>query len=361
MKIERRSVAAQIATQIEVAISQGKWAGELPGKRTLAQEFGVNVKTCAVAISILESRGVIGPAYTGRSRSILQSKRSHPFHAAAGSGHLQNRRLLLLHPSSSTLSSEDSSLLHTFDKLWQHDGGEVTWSAVDYERHKNPGGILRKLQQRHSAHAMLLYAPSLPWGKAVSSLVPFYQIGGPYDTELPISLGAFSIDDEISKTVNYLRGQGHRRILIPNVFSSERMRKSLLEGLKTDESPIIKWEEFCPTFPENNPDAWMQCWRNAFTKLRPTAVIVLEIKHLLSLYGFCFLNGIRIPSEISVVCMSYDSSLIWSKPRPTMMRYQLNAASAHFKQWLASGLKPIGRKFFALERIDGDSVQSLKR
>ena len=51
--IERRSIAARLADRVEEEIRAGTWKVKLPGKRTLAERFGVNVKTCTGAMILL--------------------------------------------------------------------------------------------------------------------------------------------------------------------------------------------------------------------------------------------------------------------------------------------------------------------
>jgi DNA-binding LacI/PurR family transcriptional regulator len=104
------------------------------------------------------------------------------------------------------------------------------------------------------------------------------------------------------------------------------------------------------------PAAWSGYWKKSFSSLRPTAVVLFEDTHVLSLYSYCYTHGIRIPTDLSVISIGYESRFEWCQPRPTMLRYPGNTAVAHFQQWLEGGLKPIGRKFFELEMIEGESV-----
>jgi hypothetical protein len=64
---------------------------------------------------------------------------------------------------------------------------------------------------------------------------------------------------------------------------------------------------------------------------------------------------------LSVVLIGHESRFEWWGPRPTMLRYPTNTAVAHFQLWLEGGLKPIGRKFFDLEMIQGETVAPPKR
>lgn len=75
--IERRSLAVQIADRIGEEIGTGTWTADLPGKRTLAERYGVNAKTCAEALCLLERRdmGRLVPAvcraHSGSLRGLL--------------------------------------------------------------------------------------------------------------------------------------------------------------------------------------------------------------------------------------------------------------------------------------------------
>lgn len=106
--IERRTLAVQIADQIGEDIRLGTWMTGLPGKRTLAEHFRVNVKTCAEALRLLEDRGMVGPAHAGRGRRIPESARRRKGADAAKS----RKGLLLTHQSGTTLNHEELQMLN---------------------------------------------------------------------------------------------------------------------------------------------------------------------------------------------------------------------------------------------------------
>jgi len=352
--IERRSIAAQLADRIEREIRDGTWQGELPGKRTLADRYGVNVKTGAAAMDLMEQRGLLGPATAGRGREILTPRKSRAMRKQESA-----QRLLIIHQAAGLLSIEDFQLLHRMGDTWERSHGEVIWARVDYPRCKRPGPLLDSLIKRHAADALLLYVPESGWCRQAAARRPYYQIGGPYEADVPISLGAYAIDLEVQRVVRYLRDLGHRRILLPSESMGDRMKQSIVDGLRGggDTKPEFgRWEDYCPSFPESVPAAWSGYWKKSFSSLRPTAVVLFEDTHVLSLYGYCYTHGIRIPTDLSVISIGYESRFEWCQPRPTMLRYPGNTAVAHFQQWLEGGLKPIGRKFFELEMIEGESV-----
>ena len=354
--IERRSIAARLADRVEQEIRSGTWKGKLPGKRTLAERFGVNVKTCTGAMILLEQRGLVGPASAGKERQILAPE------VVIEKRDTRGMRLLILHPAAGILSIKDFQLLHNMAGIWERGHGEAIWAQVDFARCKDPGPVLDGLMERHSVDAFLLYVPEAGWGRQAVARRPFYQIGGPYEEEVPISLGAYAIDIEVRRVVKYLRERGHQRILLPSEAMGDRMRQSVVDGLRegSDSKPEFgRWEDYCPLFPESVPEVWTSYWSKAFATLRPTAVVLFEDTHLLSLYGYCYMQGLRIPQDVSVVSIGYETRFEWCRPRPTMMRYPAKAAVAHFQKWLEGGLKPLGRKFFPLEMVEGESVATI--
>lgn len=357
--IERRSIAAQLADRIETEIRAGAWQDDLPGKRTLAERYGVNVKTCAAAVDILEQRGWIAPGAVGKKRKLLRTTSEED-----RAGNPKSKRLLIVHQAAGVLNIEDFQLLQRMAETWERVHGETVWARVDFPRCKSPGPMLKSLIARNAADALVLHMPASGWGRAAAESIPYYQTGGPYEADVPISLGACALDLEIKRMVMHLVSMGHRRILIPTESLGERMRAAVVEGLReaVGGKPLHgTWEDYVPDFPESVPEAWDRYWTKSLSAVRPTAVVVFEDTHLLSLYGYCFIHGIRIPEDLSVMSLNYESRFEWARPRPTMMRYPSQLAVAHFQQWIDGGLKPLGRKFFELEMVHGESVARCSR
>jgi DNA-binding transcriptional regulator YhcF (GntR family) len=356
--IERRSIAAQLADRIEQEIRAETWEGELPGKRTLADRHGVNVKTCAAAIDLLEQRALIGPASAGKGRTILPQPKLRK-----SRGRQSDKRLLVLHQAGGVINVEDYHLLQRMGEIWTRIHGELAWASVDFPRCKSPGPQLDVLIKRHSPDALLMLMPGGGWHREALRRLPFYMSGGPYEEDLPLSLGACAINLEMKRVAKHLRDLGHRRIVSPTEGMSERMWRSIIDGLRSEDGgkpEIGTWEDHCPRFPGNVPEAWDGYWKKTFARLRPTAVIVHEDAHLLSLYGYCFVHGLKIPDDVAVISISYDPRLEWLLPKPVMMRFPAKLALAHFRRWIDGGLRPIGRKHFPLVMGDGGSLTKIR-
>ncbi|MCB1129674.1 MAG: substrate-binding domain-containing protein [Verrucomicrobiae bacterium] len=351
-RVEKKSLAVQVADRIEEAILSGKWTGALPGNRTLAERYGVNRKTCVAAMDVLEQRRLIGPAEVGKCRVILPID-------SVSSARTTRDRLLILRPAASPLNLEDENLLRSFQETWESSRGGVVWERVDYERFRKPLPVLEKLIERHHAHALVLYVPLNTWGAVAVDRLPSFQVGGVHGPSPKFSMCSFSINDGIEAVTRHLAGLGHRRILIPIDSISGGFRSAFVDGLARGlgEAPESgTFEDMCPSFPEPVPEVWRTYWEKAFRRVRPTAVIVTEDVHLLSLYGFCAHHGIRIPKDVSVISINYERHFEWCQPKPTMLRFPNRKALSHFKEWMAGGLRPIGKHFLKMDIVEGESV-----
>lgn len=351
--IERRTIAAQVADRIAADIAAGIWQGFLPGKRSLAAHFSLNVKTCAAAMELLERRGVIGPAGAGRRRPIL----GQPLMVRRNSRALE-QRLLIVHQSG-IMNAADYQILQKMGAVWEKASGLVMWTTVDFSRCKQAEPRLDALLKRYHPDALLLHMPGLGWHEATALKVPTYLLGGTSVAGLPISISACSMKNEMVRILTHLRDLGHRRILVPTEGLTDPIWQSIRDSLSSacgSRPEVGMWEDYCPRFPGNAPGAWEGYWNKVFPWLRPTAVVVLDDTHLLSLYGYCQMTGRKIPKDVSVLGFNYEERFEWMRPRPTMMRYPEKQSVAHFRLWVEGGLKPIGRKVISLEMIVGEST-----
>jgi DNA-binding LacI/PurR family transcriptional regulator len=163
------------------------------------------------------------------------------------------------------------------------------------------------------------------------------------------------------KVAALLREYGHRRVVVPLDPVGHKMeiavREGLAAGLKVDaDDPALA--SFCPVFSQTVPAAWQQYWKNIFAKLRPTAMILSTDIQCLSLYGYCSRHGIRIPEDLSIICLETSEHLEWFDPVPTRMKFPVNRAAAYFKKWVRGGCQPMGLKFFSLDYVEGGTVVS---
>lgn len=353
--VERKALAVKVADSIAAAITAGTWKRQLPGIRILAARYGVNPKTCTAAMLVLQQRGVIGPANRGCRRSILAA--TIRFRKSSSR---KAKRLLFLSLDDEFECRKDPDMIDGTREIWEKNMGDMVVAPVNFMRHRNPSRFLDDLIASHGADAIVLHQPGAAWSAAAHLRLPTFQFGGGYGKESPVSLSACNHPEEFARMVRYLAGFGHRRILFPVDVQGGRSRaiaiRSLRAGLEDRAPDFGIWEDYCPEFHEALPTVWPSYWERAFRHLQPTAVIVTEDAHLLSLYGWCAARRMSIPRDVSVLGFCYDKRLEWCLPKPAMMRFPLRKSLVHFREWVTGGLLPIGVKMLPLDLAEGDSV-----
>lgn len=329
----------------------GTWGDILPGHRTLMNLFAVSAKTSLAAIDLLEARGIISGGERGKRRRILIDPKETN----------KAMRNLLLIDGLGYLSGEDQMQIQAYRNAWEGEGGKVHTIRFDFPRYQNPSALLRKAVASYSADAILLHVPPLAWVEAAVRLRPVFLAGGEWKGNA-ITGSAYNIKDEVTRLAAQLREHGHQRVVVPLDLIGRKMetavREGLAAGLGVDRNdPAVA--AYCPVFSESVPAAWQQYWKKIFAKLRPTAVILSTDIQCLSLYGHCARQGIRIPEDLSLICLETSEHLEWFDPVPTRMRFPVNRATAYFKKWVRGGCRPMGMKFFPLDFLEGATVMRL--
>jgi hypothetical protein len=346
--LERRPLPVRMADLIEQSIREGDWANVLPGHRVLMKRYGVSAKTTLAAITVLENRGIISKGKQGENRTIIAKSRS-----------ARNRAMnLLVIDGRGASSGEDLRQIEAYRAVWEECGGRVLSVRYDYPRYRRPGTLIASTVASHSADALLLHNPPLGWTKAAVALRPVFLSGGEW-SGLKLSGVGYHLGKVAGQWALKLREMGHERILMPLGSTGESLIANVREcmapglGLRAN-STLLR--EYCPVIDERVPEVWQACWRRMFSNVRPTAVIVTDDIHYLSLSGYCSGQGIRIPRDLSIVCLESTEHLEWCDPTPTRMRFPVEAAAAHFRKWALNGCQSMGMKFFDLEYAGGKTI-----
>jgi hypothetical protein len=351
--LNRKSLPVRLAEIIESECKTGEWGDTLPGHRTLMERYSVSAKTCLATMALLEMRGVISPAHQGSRRRILVK------HGKT----MKSLKDLLIIDGPGAPSGEDLLQIQAYRKEWEDAGGIVRNIKFDFPRFRRPAALLRETIAKHSADALLLHVPPLAWTQAAQEICPVFLSGGEWRGKELTGVG-YHVLDEVARCVVKLRALGHERILIPLDLVGREMESAIRDGLAKgfdlpSNAPILR--DLCPVFSERVPGAWQQYWKKAMAAVRPTAVILSADIHYLSLCGYCFRQGIRIPEDLSIICMESTEHLEWCEPVPTRMRFPVDAAARYFKKWLRSGCKPLGMKFLPLDFVDAGSVAVVRK
>lgn len=346
--LERKPLAMKMADLIEQSVLKGEWSEILPGHRVMMKQYGVSARTTLAAIEILQQRGVISRSRQGARRTILSTY--HPTE--------KREKNLLLIDNKGSSSGEDLRQYEAYRATWEEHGGKVISTRFDFARYRRPRTLLANAVANYAADALLLHVPPIQWTKAAASLCPVFLSGGQWSGAAITGVG-YDLGRVMTEWIVKLRAIGHERIFIPLSVPSQEFAAHVRDciakewGLRPN-SPILN--DFCTIMNERIPETWQHCWQRAFTMIRPTAVIVTDDLLYLSLSGYCARNGIQIPRDVSIVCLESTEHLEWCNPTPTRMRFPIDSATAWFRKWIIGDCKPMGMRFFSLERIQGQTI-----
>lgn len=357
-QLERKPLFVKVADVLEEALRNGDWKNRLPGYRVIAKDYEVSWRTSQLALKLLAVRGLIGQARKGRARRVLRE----------GATDSMTRKVMLVITSSKTpADAGEQALLDDLIMIWMACGGEVRRAQIDYRQRKRPGTALRKLLSDHAASVLMMREPLKPWVAAAMNLSePVFFLGGDIlrDDFVKVSGFAVSVSEMVLQAFARLRALGHERILMPDEGRGPMFRQSVLEAMRHSgkrEVRKLDAELYCPEFAEMEPEAWQRYWQDGFHRARPTAVIVHKETSYFSLLGFCFRRKLRIPEDLSVICLSASDNLLWCQPVPDHVTFPKAKAVAHFRRWIHGGLQTIGLAMFPVDIVSASGACDIRR
>ena len=352
--VDRKPLAVRVADVLMDGLRAGKWPDGLPGYRVIAEHFDVGWRTSRAALALLEQRGILDTPRRGAARCV----RSEELADNPPSTHL-----LVISSSTMPADADEQELLDGMSSDWTRSRGAFRTTRVDYRRFQRPDTVLKGLVRRHAAGALLMREPSREWVNSAMKLdLPVFFMGGAVPTErfTEVSGFAFSLREMVTRVAGRLRKLGHDRILMPDEGRGEVHREAILSGLLAGTGKLPPdddaAERRCPRFSQVSPATWQRYWAESFRRYRPTAVIVEKEFSYLSLQGYCFRKGIRIPEDLSVVCLSSSKQLEWCEPAPDRIAFPNQKGRNHFRRWMKRGMSPVGMRILEADYVSAGTV-----
>jgi DNA-binding LacI/PurR family transcriptional regulator len=356
-RLQRATLAERLAETLTDEILAGVWSEHLPGYRTLARRYEVSRPTCEAALILLEKAGLLAPPEAGRMRRISA--------AASGSVPARKRNLLVITDRTIDMASDDEELIRQCTDYWRSEGGQVHEVSGDLRRNRRPASLLGRWIKQTGADCMLFFVPPAPWVEAAElSGVPCYALGGDTVNSIGvISQNGWAYIDFLERRVKSAAELGHQRILavLGSVITPERIRdratarlSALQQELEAAGWPPVSITIEGPGLPD--PDGWHRWWPKVLGGVRPTLVILERIPEAVSLHSHCLRNGVRLPQDLSMLGMGYDSTIGWLNPPPTCYAYPSDKALAHFRRWVRKGFPPGDRVLLEEEYMGGKTL-----
>ncbi|MBT8037367.1 MAG: substrate-binding domain-containing protein [Verrucomicrobiae bacterium] len=299
------SAPEQVADYLRQEIAHGRLQGNMPGINWLTSELGIHRTTTVEALRILEHEGLIVSQGAGKPRKIA------PLTKLTKRG--LRVALLLYHPSD-IAENRTNELRHQLG-IARHN---VIVAPKTLAELSNDLARLEKMVKKMHADAWVVIGGSreiLKW--FADADIPCFALFG-NSIGIPVPTVGPSTGKLLIEVTQKLLKLNHRRICL--------LMSSVHRGEGEEDSPVIR--AYKETLSANgipasdyNAPYWqctpesLQGTLNALFQLTPpTALIIDDREHVLSVMQFLAIKGIKPVKDVSLFCLDADSSFSWTDP-----------------------------------------------
>ncbi len=337
-RVERKSAAEMAAEAIKAELAAGRWTERLPGSRVLAEETGVSQPTVAAALARLVDEGWLEHAGDRKAFRIvhdaarLAAMRPEPARRVIFVTHLEVGEL-----PDTTRKVIDATRRRVADRGWP-----TEFRTVDFvhakSAHKSWDDVL-PADPDVSMIAVFGRPAIAEWAERRGARMIF--LGGiAQGHSIPVIglKSSMMVDDAMQRLIEL----GHRQIVLP---LCERP-PTFAEGIKA----VVKQrlEAAGATYvasyhtPESEyltPEVTWRMMATAFARMRPTALVFLDWKELVTTSCLLSKLGIRIPDDLSVILLNEQMEADWFVPKLACFRFPIKRLAGALANWVAG--KPL--------------------
>jgi len=297
------TIAEQLAAELRSELVRGRWGGSLPGRKPLAERYGVNHKTVEAAMALLEVEGLLENQGQGRKRRVvLPRNASMPMRVCILSYDRNDRQLPymielqhLLEEAGHTPFFTDKTLVELKRKLSRVQRLVAATEADAWIVCAGPKDVLAWFaEQPVPAFALFGRRQGLP----IASAGPDQSTAMVAIAEQFISLGHRRIVQLVMKERRYPEPGDPERHLLETLES---------HGIRTGPYNLPDWEE--------GPIGFQTLLTSLFQVSPPSALIVDDPTTLFApVQQFLQRRGLRVPEDVSLIITEPHPYLDWCRP-----------------------------------------------
>lgn len=342
------SPSEQVADHLRGELRRGRWKSVLPGVPALAAELGIDHKTVASAMGLLEHEGVLIGQGTGRPRRITLSKDQISKALRIG---------ILFYQSQDRQSDYLVDVRHRLESRGYHPF--VLRKSLTELGMKIPR--IRREVEKAEAEAWVLCGGSrevVAW--FAEQRVPAFALFG-RRRELPIA-GVGPDHVEAGRALaRRLLSLGHRRIVIiaresQRASGPGRAERAIFEemeshGLSTGPYNLPEWKD--------NPKDLHRLLDDLFQVTPPTALIIDEPLVFHSVKDHLAQRGVLAPKHVSLICTDPDPTFAWCRPSIAHFSWDSRPVVRRVVGWVdnvARGKEDRRQTLTHIEFIEGGTV-----
>jgi DNA-binding LacI/PurR family transcriptional regulator len=344
------SAAEQVAAHLRVLLLHGHWSGTLPGAYRVAEVLGVNHKTVEAALRQLEGEGLLKGQGPGRQRLIVPS--------SAGTRPPALRVAILPHDEVSEQNVNSIlALRHALEEV----GHSVVFAKKSLTELNMDIKRVARIVDQTAADVWVVCAGSpqvLEWFSARPTPA-FARFG--HSVGLPMAGVGFDKRTAFAAAARRLIALGHRRIVVlarkmhrlpqPGPCPQVVLDELDAHGIPTGTYNLPDWEE--------TPAGFQQVLNALFRVTPPTALIIDEEMLFAATQQYLLRRGIRVPTDISLVCTYSDPTFAWRAPSVAHIHVDTRPVARYVARWVAAvgkGQKNFRQTTLPSEFIPGGTI-----
>jgi len=314
---KRNSLVHETAVTLKQWIIEGMLKDVLPGELDLKERLRVGRDTVRLALQVLTKEGWLEPSAQGRQRRISSDKLPQ-LKTDSGPG----LPVTFLSPYSQDQGQTQMEMEDTQKRLTEL-GRELQHVCAHIFQLKDPDHQLHDLVRSHPSAAWVLYASNSRVQEWFAKQgLPVVVHGWPYPG---VNLPYVAKDWEpagFHAGLQFIRN-GHRNI---GMFEfRERGAGAMLieQGLRRALATENTGAKLLLFKDERTPESIARAYETAFRlKDRPTAMVLTSSNHLLTSMSWMVSKGIRVPDDVSLTVLPYDTW--YSEFCPPLSHYKMN-------------------------------------
>jgi LacI family transcriptional regulator len=311
-----QSLTHQVAARIHSEIQKGTWSSWLPAERNLAKSLQIGRKTLRKALAHLQREGTIETQH-GLGHRITAEPRSPASNGDLTVGLLTPDSIENLRPYTALWVDELRTL------LFETGARLATFSGARFFTGRPEKALAKLVEQNPQQCWVLAHSNEHIQHWFHEQQIPCI-IAGSSHSGLPLP----SVDLDYFAVCRHAAGAmlrlGHRRVAL---FTKQSQRagdleteRGFVDGVRTSPHP-----EVAPVIMHHDgtvEGAYRSLARLFSMGKPPTAVLVAQSAFYLTTIAFLAERGLRVPTQVSLMCRDDDTFLSYLKPAPA--RYSCN-------------------------------------
>lgn len=332
-RVEKDSRVLQAEIALRRNLRSGSWKHFVPGIRTLATSFGVSPATMVKAVERVRSDGWISSEGVRRRfvihRDVILKSKSKDRGL---------RTLLLLSPKVARAEHArgiPQILLHLWETLTPN-GWNIRFHLDDYisgKRRQKEWDDLVALEKPQVMMAVLGTPAMAAWAR--DTKIPMFFCGGSTEDH-PVPIAGISNLAMLGEALDRLIALGHQKIIVPlcerkaHVANYQKTVKNKFTAAGYEFN-----EEFStPVRSESRVEHFRECLNQSFAIDTPTAIICIDWRECIATLCYAKEHSIRVPEDLSLICLSSDQAAAWLTPSPCRYQHPLDQLTDTLCGWL---------------------------